>query len=71
MTPSAVARPIAVADLRVRLLLELREDDLALASDAGSGEEAAASGEELAATAISVALPEERLPHRRSPGPVP
>lgn len=50
-----------LADLKIRLLRKLREDDLALASDAGSGEEAAASGEELAATAISVALPEERL----------
>ncbi len=50
-----------LADMKMRLLRKLRDDDLALASDAGSGEEAAASGEELAATAISVALPEERL----------
>ena len=50
-----------LADLRLRLLRKLEEEDLALASDATAGEEAAAGGEELAAAAISVALPEERL----------
>ena len=50
-----------VADLKLRLLRELREDDLALASDAGAGEEAAASGEDLAVAVVSIALPEERL----------
>ena len=50
-----------VADLKLRLLRKLREDDLALASDAGAGEEAAAGGEELAVAVVSLALPEERL----------
>ncbi len=50
-----------LADLKLRMLKKLREDDLALASDAGAGEEAAAGGEEMAAMAISLALPEERL----------
>jgi superfamily II DNA or RNA helicase len=50
-----------LADLKVRLLRKLREDDLALASDAGAGEEAAAGGEDLAVAVVSLALPEERL----------
>lgn len=49
-----------LADMKVRLLKKLREDDLALASDAGAGEEAAAGGEELAVAVVSLALPEER-----------
>ncbi|MBI2571912.1 MAG: DEAD/DEAH box helicase family protein [Candidatus Schekmanbacteria bacterium] len=51
----------ALADLKLRLLRKLREDDLALASDAGAGEEAAAGGEEMAAAVVGLALPEERL----------
>lgn len=51
----------ALADLKLRLLRKLREDDLALAANAGSGEEAAAGGEELAAAVVSLALPKERL----------
>ena len=50
-----------LADLRLRMLKKLREDDLAIASDASAGEQAAASGEEMAAMAVSLALPEERL----------
>jgi superfamily II DNA or RNA helicase len=50
-----------LADLKLRLLRKLREEDLSVASDAGAREEEAASGEELAAAAVSLALPEERL----------
>ena len=50
-----------LADFKLRTLRKLREDDLALASDSGAGEEAAASGEDMAAMSISLALPEERL----------
>ena len=50
-----------LADLRVRLLKRLNEDDLATASNAGAGEDAAAAGEEAIAAAVSLALPEERL----------
>ena len=50
-----------LAALKVRLLKRLDEDDLAMASDSASGEEAAAAGEDAAAMAVSLALPEERL----------
>ena len=50
-----------LADLKVRLLKRLNEDDLALASDSASGEGAAAAGEDAVAMAVSLALPEERL----------
>ena len=49
-----------LADLKVRLLKRLDEDELAMASDSVSGEEAAATGEDAAAMAVSLALPEER-----------
>ena len=49
-----------LAMLRVRLLKRMDEDELAMASDSASGEEAAAAGEDAAAMAISLALPEER-----------
>ncbi len=49
-----------LADLKLKLLRKLNEEELAVASDAASGEYAAAGGEELAAMAVSVALPEER-----------
>jgi len=52
---------LVLADIKLRVLRKLREDDLALASDASAGEEAAASGEDLAGSAVSFALPEERL----------
>jgi len=50
-----------LADLKVRLLKKLDEEELALASDAGSGEFAEASGEETVTMAVNLALPEERL----------
>ncbi len=50
-----------LAELRVKLLRKLNEEELELASDASAGEFAAASGEEAAMMAISLALPEERL----------
>ena len=50
-----------LADLRVRILKKIDEDELALASNAASGEFAAAQGEEAVAMAVSLALPEERL----------
>ena len=49
-----------LATLRVRLLKRMDEDELAMASDSATGEEAAAAGEDAAAMAISLALPEER-----------
>jgi superfamily II DNA/RNA helicase len=49
-----------LADLKVRLLKKLREEDLVMASSSYSGETAAMAGEELAATAINVTLPKER-----------
>jgi len=50
-----------IADLRVKLLKRLNEEELELASDAGAGEFAAAGGEEATMMAVSLALPEERL----------
>ena len=49
-----------LATQRVRLLKRMDEDELAMASDSGSGEEAAAAGEDAATMAVSLALPEER-----------
>ena len=49
-----------LATLRVRLLKRMDEDELAMASDSDTGEEAAAAGENVAAMAVSLALPEER-----------
>ncbi|MBK8173473.1 MAG: DEAD/DEAH box helicase family protein [Sandaracinaceae bacterium] len=50
-----------LADLRVKLLKKLNEEELEIASDAGAGESAAAGGEEMAMMAVKLALPEERL----------
>ena len=50
-----------LADLKVRLLKRLDEDELALASDSAAGEKAAAAGEDAVTMAVSLALPEERL----------
>ena len=51
-----------LADLKVRMLKRLDEDELFMASDSASGEAAAASvGEDAVAMAVSLALPEERL----------
>ena len=49
-----------LATLKVRLLKRMDEDELAMASDSATGEEAAAAGENVAAMAVSLALPEER-----------
>ena len=49
-----------LAAMKVRILKRLDEDQLALASDSATGEEAAAAGEDVAAIAVSLALPEER-----------
>ena len=50
-----------LADLKVRVARKLDEDELALASDHYSIEYESAQSEELAASAVSLALPEERL----------
>lgn len=50
-----------LADLRVKLLKKLNEEELELASDSSAGEFAATSGEDMATIAVSLALPEERL----------
>jgi len=50
-----------LADLKVRILKRLDEDELSRASDSTSGEAAAADGENAVAMAVSMALPEERL----------
>ena len=49
-----------LAALKVRLLKSLDDDELAMASDSATGEEAAAAGENVAAIAVRLALPEER-----------
>jgi superfamily II DNA or RNA helicase len=50
-----------LADLRVRLARRLDEEDLALACDHYAIEYESAHSEDLAASAVSLALPEERL----------
>jgi superfamily II DNA or RNA helicase len=50
-----------LADLRVKLLRRLDEEELALASDAGAEESLAVTGEDMAVMAVRLALPEERL----------
>jgi len=50
-----------LADLKFRLLKKLDDDQLALASDSGSGEAAAAAGEDAVSMAVNLALPEERM----------
>lgn len=50
-----------LADLRVKLLKKLNEEELELASDAAAGESAATGGEDMAVMAVRLALPEERL----------
>ena len=50
-----------LADLKVRMLKRLDKEELLMASDSQSGEEAAAVGEDAVAMAVSLALPEERL----------
>lgn len=50
-----------LAELRVKLLKKLNEQELELASDSGAGELAATGAEDMAVMAVSLALPEERL----------
>ncbi len=50
-----------LAELRVKLLKRLNEEELELGYDAGASELAAAGAEEAALMAVSLALPEERL----------
>ncbi len=50
-----------LAELKVQMLKRLDEEELAMASDSASGEEAAATGEDAAVMVVNLALPEERL----------
>lgn len=50
-----------LADLKYRLIKKLDDDALATAASSQSAEEATAAGEELAATAVALSLPEERM----------
>jgi superfamily II DNA or RNA helicase len=50
-----------LADLKYRLIKKLDEDVLATAASSHSSEEVTAAGEELAATAVAISLPEERM----------
>lgn len=49
-----------LADLKLRLIKRLDDDELAAAASSESSETVTAEGEELAAEAVSLALPEER-----------
>lgn len=50
-----------LADLKYRLIKKLDEDTLAVAASSQSSEEITVAGEELAATAVALSLPEERM----------
>jgi len=50
-----------LADLKLRLIKKLDEEELALAASSASSEIITAEGETLAATTVSMCLPEERL----------
>lgn len=50
-----------LADLKLKLIKTLDDDQLALAASSESGEATTAQGEELAATSVALSLPEERL----------
>lgn len=50
-----------LADLRLKLIKTLDDDQLALAASSESGEAVTAQGEELAATSVALCLPEERM----------
>ncbi|MGE3456923.1 MAG: DEAD/DEAH box helicase [Kofleriaceae bacterium] len=50
-----------LADLRVKLLKKLNEEELELASNSSAGELVTAGSEDIAVMAVSLALPEERL----------
>ncbi len=50
-----------LADLKVRLIRKLDEDELATVASSESSEVITAEGEDIAATAVALSLPEERL----------
>lgn len=50
-----------LADLKLRLLRKLDDEDLALFASSDASEVQTAQGEEIAATTVALALPEERL----------
>ncbi len=50
-----------LADIRIRLLKKLSDEELFLASDTGAGEQSAILGEDMAVLPVGLALPEERL----------
>jgi len=50
-----------LADLKLRLLRKLDEDDLARVASSESSEVISAEGEDIVATAVAMSLPEERL----------
>ena len=50
-----------LADLKLRLIKKLDEEELATVASSDSGEAITAKGEELAASSVSMSLPEERL----------
>ena len=50
-----------LADLKLRLIRKLDEEELATVASSESSEAITATGEEVAATAVSLSLPEERL----------
>ncbi|MEZ6099964.1 MAG: SNF2-related protein [Pirellulaceae bacterium] len=50
-----------LADLKLRLIRKLDQDELAIAASSESSEAVTAAGEDLAAMAVSVCLPEERM----------
>lgn len=50
-----------LAEMKLRLLKKLDQENLALAASSDAGETQTAQGEEFAATAVALSLPEERL----------
>ena len=50
-----------LADLKLRLIKKLDDDQLAMVASSESSEAMTAEGEEMAATAVSMSLPEERM----------
>jgi len=50
-----------LADIRIKLLRKLSDEELFLASDSNAGEQTAIMGEDMAVMPVGLALPEERL----------
>jgi superfamily II DNA or RNA helicase len=50
-----------LADMKLKLIKTLDDDQLSLAASSESGEATTAQGEDLAATSVSLSLPEERM----------